>query len=334
METVFADQLAWLTAWRIGRYANGSYTRQPFFRSAIENTPAEVEQGEAAFEAAKAKALKERAGGNSKAAGPPLYEGQIDQTQLGEAAAEFASDYRDEKRQQTSPKGYIFDVLARETVYWLNDDEERRDRHELVTQGDQYHRELFADHHGTPSRDRNRALLVELFDEQVHDSRAWFMHSALGTREIWAGYFFYRMIYFGNHSNRRLTPMMVAGKVIGVTMVAGAALYGVRRHLRNGVDGAVAGTLGGFGSAVLAVTLPGISYEIFDVSTGRTLGFVEGAAELLKPTQAIGEVAGALKAQFIRDDQAERLSRSDAYLRAAGVLVEWGQDKGAAVQPR
>ncbi|MFF7710630.1 hypothetical protein ACFZCE_25100, partial [Pseudomonas sp. NPDC007930] len=58
----------------------------------------------------------------------------------------------------------------------------------------------------------------------------------------------------------------------------------------------------------------------------RTLGFVEGAAELLKPTQAIGEVAGALKAQFIRDDQAERLSRSDAYLRAAGALVEWGQE--------
>jgi hypothetical protein len=29
-------------------------------------------------------------------------------------------------------------------------------------------------------------LTRALFDDQIHDSRAWFMHSALGSREPWA----------------------------------------------------------------------------------------------------------------------------------------------------
>ncbi len=45
-------------------------------------------------------------------------------------------------------------------------------------------------------------LVRALFDDQVHDSRAWFMYAALGTREMWTGYFRYRMIYFSERCSK------------------------------------------------------------------------------------------------------------------------------------
>ncbi len=38
----------------------------------------------------------------------------------------------------------------------------------------------------------------------VHDSRARFMYAALGTREMWTGYFRYRMIYFSERCSKPL----------------------------------------------------------------------------------------------------------------------------------
>lgn len=46
------------------------------------------------------------------------------------------------------------------------------------------------------------AGLINLFDNYIHDSRAWFMHSESGVREPFGSYFLSRMIYFGDKWNK------------------------------------------------------------------------------------------------------------------------------------
>ncbi|MDI2590467.1 hypothetical protein POF45_03345 [Pseudomonas sp. 681] len=47
-------------------------------------------------------------------------------------------------------------------------------------------------------------LLRALFDDQVHDSRAWFLYSPLFGREPIGSYFRERMVFFGEASRREL----------------------------------------------------------------------------------------------------------------------------------
>ncbi|MET4863214.1 DUF2235 domain-containing protein [Morganella psychrotolerans] len=70
---------------------------------------------------------------------------------------------------------------------------------------------------GFPKRikDTNTALLINLFDNYIHDSRAWFMHSESGVREPFGGYFLSRMIYFGNKWNKAV-QLHFDGSVLGV----------------------------------------------------------------------------------------------------------------------
>ncbi|MFP4884479.1 hypothetical protein ACLFLT_24545 [Klebsiella pneumoniae] len=68
-------------------------------------------------------------------------------------------------------------------------------------------------------------LVRALFDDQIHDSRAWFMYAALGTREMWTGYFRYRMIYFSERCSKPLSPLVLAGDLVGfATVTAGVVL--------------------------------------------------------------------------------------------------------------
>ena len=49
-------------------------------------------------------------------------------------------------------------------------------------------------------REKNDKIsgLINLYDNYIHDSRAWFMHSESGVREPFGSYFLSRMIYFGD----------------------------------------------------------------------------------------------------------------------------------------
>lgn len=321
LEETLADQLGWITGWRIGRYANDpkgnndSYKHQPFFNQANETTPYDEGQQRQQYEQLKNNLKKEREKGPGVAKsypGPPIYEPQVDQTQLSQAAAEFKSDYSGEKREQTSWAGYVVDVVLRDAIYLLNENDETRDHAALKAAGEQRRKQLFRDDWGTPSTDPNMALLVALFDDQIHDSRAWFMHDKLKTRELWAGYFFYRMTYFGDQNSRDLSPVVVAGRVLGVAMLAGATVYGIRRK------GAV-GAIGGFAAAITAT---GISYQVIDKVSGVVVPFVPGADQLLKPSSHVGLVARDLKRQITQDEYAQRLEQTTAMLRAAGSLFE------------
>nr|WP_262500111.1 hypothetical protein [Photorhabdus heterorhabditis] len=73
------------------------------------------------------------------------------------------------------------------------------------------------------------SLLVALYDNQVHDSRAWFMYSTLDTREPEGGYFRYRVIYFGTMCNKPLSLLTVDCNVVGAMAPVGCALFIFKR---------------------------------------------------------------------------------------------------------
>ncbi|MGO4004353.1 T6SS phospholipase effector Tle1-like catalytic domain-containing protein [Pseudomonas fluorescens] len=315
VEDTLADQLGWITGWRIGRYANDSYKLQPFFTQATEVSSYDGVEGQKAFEKQKKIALASRLKAPEAAVGspgPPIYEPQIDKTQLSQAAAEFKRDYLGLDREQTSWSATITDVLLRDTIYLINANDEAKDHASLKAAGEQRAKMLFRDDRGTPVSDSNPALLVALFDDQVHDSRAWFMHDALKSRELWAGYFFYRMTYFGNDNSRDLSPVVVAGRVLGVAMLAGATVYGIRRD----------GPLDWAGGLIAGISAATIGYRVIDKVSGASLPFLPEAEQLLRPTSHIGAVASELKRQIALEDYAQRIERSNAMLRAAGSLIE------------
>ncbi|WP_434648870.1 T6SS phospholipase effector Tle1-like catalytic domain-containing protein [Pseudomonas sp. D1-2] len=328
VEDTLAEQLGWITGWRIGRYANDreqvedhyryddSYKHQPFFIEAQEATAYDTDQQRSEYEDKKRTVLKNRQKEPVAAMnhpGPPIYEPQIDQTQLSQAATEFKHDYLDIERKQTSKYGTVLDVVMRDTIYLLNENDEVRDHASIKAAGELRYEQLFDDRFGRPSRDPGLALLVALFDDHIHDSRAWFMHDKLASRELWAGYFFYRMTYFGNENSRDLSPVVVAGRMLGVAVLAGATVYGIKRS----------GTLGGVGGVAAGMGAATIGYQVIDQVSGAVVPFLPGAEKILQPTRHIGEVVIEQKKQIAQDDYLQRLDRTDEMLRLAGVLVEF-----------
>ena len=317
VEDTLADQLGWITGWRIGRYVNDlkddndSYKRQPYFTQAKEVTAYIASEERKDYEKEVAGMPRKRLE-NPNLPGPRIYEPTIDQTQLSQAAAEFKSDYLDTKREQTNWKGTVLDVVLRDAIYLLNQNDESKDHATLRAEGKRRSEQLFRDTQGTPSADLDMALLVSLFDDQIHDSRAWFMHDALTTREMWAGYFFYRMTYFGNDNSRDLSPVVVAGRIVGVAMIAGATVYGIKR---GGALGGLGGLAGGIGAAT-------IGYQVIDKATGLAMPFLPGAEKLLQPTRHIGQVVAEQKRQISLDDYMQRIEQTSAMLRKTGSLVE------------
>ncbi|MNF70228.1 hypothetical protein D3C84_521320 [compost metagenome] len=321
VEDTLAEQLAWITGWRIGRYVNDpqgdndSYKRQPYFTGANEVTAYDAGEQRKAYESKQQEAVKNRLKNRVAAMnypGPPIYEPQIDKTQLKQAAEEFKSDYTGQKRKQTSAWGEVLDVVLRDTVYLLNENDEAKDHATLKAAGDQRSQQLFRDAQGTASTDTDMALLVALFDDQIHDSRAWFMHDKLKSRELWAGYFFYRMTYFGNDTSRDLSPVVVAGRVLGVAMLAGGTVYGIKRGK----------ALGGVGGLVAGIGVATIGYRVVDKASGAVVPFLPGAEQLLQPTRHVGVVAAQQKRQMEQEDFAQRIEQTTAMLRKTGSLFE------------
>ncbi|WP_458694236.1 T6SS phospholipase effector Tle1-like catalytic domain-containing protein, partial [Shigella sp. FC1967] len=134
--------------------------------------------------------------------------------------------------------------------------------------------------------DPEKLLTRDLFDNQLHDSRAWFMHDALQSREPWASYFSYRMIYADSETNKFLSPVAIAGKVIGIATFVGGMAYMVRqKNIKNGL-GVFAGTLG----------VMSMEYEVVNAITGLALPL---NPEDVKPTKNAGPVQSIAIAQSI-----------------------------------
>nr|WP_323868480.1 hypothetical protein [Xenorhabdus sp. M] len=59
--------------------------------------------------------------------------------------------------------------------------------------------------------------IIALFDDHIHDSRAWFLHSESGAREPFGGYFLSRMIYFGDKWNKAVQLVSNRENIYGFT---------------------------------------------------------------------------------------------------------------------
>nr|WP_279028477.1 hypothetical protein [Snodgrassella alvi] len=70
--------------------------------------------------------------------------------------------------------------------------------------------------------------IVTLFDEQIHDSRAKYMHSILNDREPFTSYFAHRLVFSGSTSNKQITPLMLQNNLIGITGLARSAYMSIR----------------------------------------------------------------------------------------------------------
>jgi len=243
LESALIDQIGWITAWRIGRYAHGSMLPQgdkfanSFFNKAPQLTPEglkkEAEDHKAAvteLNLRRAEAKKNRLPLDESLQGKPGLDPTNAQYQLREAAREFQHDYKDWGRDINGnwwdkTKQIALDVIPKHAVFLINGDDEKAEYQQMKADGDRRYPQLFIDKLGTGIRTQPRAELLALFDEQIHDSRAWFMQSALAGRELWGGYFRYRMIYCGNQTNKNLRLISVEGKVINAAPTSSNVIY-------------------------------------------------------------------------------------------------------------
>ncbi|WP_339530924.1 MULTISPECIES: T6SS phospholipase effector Tle1-like catalytic domain-containing protein [unclassified Pseudomonas] len=325
LEDAMAAQLAWLTGWRIERLARGSYANEPFYGKAIQTNASlqETQKAKREAEIADAKRKRKEARGQENeaqlllgTASPPTYEPVKDQQQIHEAAVEFEHDYQGWRRDQSSVTGWVVDVALRDTVYLLNDDDEQQEYERIKAEGEVRAKELFVEVGTNSNKFRvtdspQKAAVVALFDDQVHDSRAWFLHDAMSSRELWGDYFRYRMVYFGGETNKRMTPVVVAGRVVGIALVLGG-VYSIRRHGWKGL----AGTLGA----------ASVGYQVINVVSGKVEPFLPGAEKVLQPTFAIGEVVAQQTQAIIEGEEALRMQSMLDYLKRTGGLVEQAKE--------
>ncbi|WP_043199057.1 T6SS phospholipase effector Tle1-like catalytic domain-containing protein [Pseudomonas putida] len=248
LESALRSQMDWLTAWRIDRYAFGSLESTGFYRVATDEhatpearTKAEAERDHKQSQVVKRRALQlhlERRGAPAMPLEPGIKDFDPDKskTQLRDAADEFRKIYRD----LDSDPYLTFFRRARWVnvpafiTYW-NSADKIAEHERMKACGQAKVSQLFPPprgqknhtsetHRGNVDENRNReqpeGLLRALFDDHVHDSRAWFLHALLNSkykgtavaagREPWGSYFTERMVFFGE-ANRRdvafiLTP--------------------------------------------------------------------------------------------------------------------------------
>ncbi|MGV3345826.1 T6SS phospholipase effector Tle1-like catalytic domain-containing protein [Enterobacteriaceae bacterium LUAb1] len=316
LEDTIIDQMGWITAWRIGRYAFRSYATQPFYQGAPERTKAQLaedaktrEARQSAVEALR-KATKQQ--GKSPAAasaglgGWPDFEPTIDKTELREAAEEFRSDYLDEFRPQNGWE-FAIHTIPKYAVWLINTDDEQAEYDQIKGDGDRLYGKLFTSKQGHVVSDPTMAQVVALFDEQVHDSRAWFMYSTLGTREPWGSYFFYRSIYFGSKSNKDQYLLSVAGQLLGVATLAVGAVYTIKHKSLTGIG--------------VAAGIYGMERLIIDQATGKPVPLLDNAAELFKPTRDPGSLVAQASSQMIAMQHQTLMASAITMLKEAGAKV-------------
>lgn len=324
LEKALENQQGWITAWRINRYAGGTYKTQRFYVDSAANgldkdsdpivrqeSEAARDEKQKAIEAERRKIKDDKGytrGYIELPQGPKDFDAALGQTQLRQAAEEFREDYHDISR--TGTGNWLFNALdvMSNAVFLLNNDDEYGEWLRIKTAGETRLKVLFPDAGEASNANLPSGLVRALFDDQVHDSRAWFMHNAFGAREPWGSYFLYRMIYFGSRSSKPMTPLMIAGAVVGAaTLVGGAAIIIKQKSLKGKLAG-LAGTAG----AVYLET------QAIDLLSGKPLPMLPNAALLQAPTMEPGAVVArqsqevneqrlALAKSVVESSWAERL---------------------------
>ncbi|MDN0074498.1 DUF2235 domain-containing protein [Crenobacter sp. SG2303] len=212
LEDIMQRQTAQITAWRIARYAGGlqgkggpGQEEAEYFKHAKDTPEWQIKQEEAAWkrqprdEASKRKPVElknpdPKPGDPESVSYTPntdkAYEPTRDQTQLKEAAKDFSDDYLG---RTTLDGGFTGNLVSFFTAFSRPfSDDCGMELQMLREDGEQWYDQV-----------SNDPQLMAFYDEHVHDSRAWFMHSALGKREPHGTYLRYRTVFFTDGNSNK-----------------------------------------------------------------------------------------------------------------------------------
>ncbi|WP_329906307.1 DUF2235 domain-containing protein [Serratia quinivorans] len=325
LETVVDNQIAWITAWRIDRYAKGALVEQRFYQDASvkEALPAARKAAEEVRDKKQQEVIKAR---QEQMANQPVdqmddlvlqpgvkdFDPDMAQPQLFEAAKEFGKDYHDGYRIPENLAQAVLDTVLQPMIFVLNTDDEPQEYRRMKADGDARVAILFPAAGEASNAEQPAGLVRALFDDQVHDSRAWFMHAVLSSREMWGGYFRYRMIYFSDQCNKSLSPLVIAGNLVGfATLTTGVVLSFKQKRL----SGKLAG---------LAATgaVRSLQVEVLDRLTGLPLPELPGGEQLRAFTTEPGVVVALQKAAVAE----QQLTRAKSALPAS-----WFEQVQAAI---
>ncbi|OBU85639.1 hypothetical protein MY55_15820 [Chromobacterium subtsugae] len=121
-----------------------------------------------------------------------VYEPTRDGTQLQAGAKDFSDDYQGKISVGFNPVGWLatmFTAVSR----MFSKDCTGKERALLIDKSEKLYPDV-----------KDNAELMALYDEHVHDSRAWFMYSALSKLEPNGSYWRYRTVFFVHDDNKKL----------------------------------------------------------------------------------------------------------------------------------
>ncbi|MGK3213783.1 T6SS phospholipase effector Tle1-like catalytic domain-containing protein [Enterobacter kobei] len=303
LEKALENQIAWITAWRIDRYAKGTMLNKPFYQratdtdgnpGALETSKIKRELKQGAVEARRREKIASQPQDKMDElvleAGVKDFDPDIAKTQLKQASMEFGEDYRQEFRTPTSIAQLLLPVIPRNSIFMLNIDDRPREYALIKASADTKVATLFPPLGEASNADTPAGLVRALFDDQIHDSRAWFMHYTLGTREPWGSYFLYRMIYFGDNCNKSLSPLTIAGDVVGAATVVGGVIFSFRQKGTSAKLAGLAATAGLFTLESQAVDyLTGLAIPMVDNADALKAFTTEPGAVVAQQSETIAE---------------------------------------------
>ncbi len=221
------------------------------------------------------------------------FEPSLDHSQLRAAMNEFRVDYVAEwqlpENSEMFTVGRFVDMAAGGLVYLTNEEDEAQQYAALRRAGNRAYSRLFNEQN-QPLNDEARQLL-RLFDEYVHDSRAWFMHSFLGEREPFSDYFRYRTIFFDDESNKALSLLARAGQVVGVAVAIASVGLSIKRRDPRYLVGLIIPSLG---LPVFRGKVGAPEFSAIDTLTGVALPMLEDTQGVRAFTQDTGSIVKLL----------------------------------------
>lgn len=259
-----------------------------------------------------------------------MYEPMLDKRQILAGARDFYSDYNGVWNLRKDPYAYadILLDLVGGLLYLLNEEDEAQEYVNILRDGKEVYKKIFDETTGEPYPEY--VDLVKLFDNQVHDSRAWFMNStkSIQSREPATSYFTYRRIQLGDDSNKPMTPVVVASKIVGLAVVTGAVALTVKRKNAKYLALLLAPTL--FNPATRGrLSLPtrdflersaGPDITYTDALTGMVLPMVTGAKEAMTYTTSIANAMAKAEALpepvVLTPENASSIPNGEAILQA------------------
>ncbi|MHA6577624.1 T6SS phospholipase effector Tle1-like catalytic domain-containing protein [Pseudomonas yamanorum] len=251
LENALASQMAWITAWRIDRYAFATLKQTDFYRQASDAEADKTARNLAEANRNKKQAVVEKRRKEQKARehfsfdpkeplepGIKDFDADMAQTQLREAAEEFGRGFSGQHFADSIPvRVSLMAVVPGAHVREIELAERKQMKASAMAKVSQLfppplHERNYVDERTRLNVEESRnaskpeGLLRALFDDHAHDSRAWFLYAA--GREPFGSYFKLRMVFFGDARRRDIAlyreedGVMVAGAEAPLFVDAGA----------------------------------------------------------------------------------------------------------------